>query len=201
MDLSELDSLLSGQQVVAVRELQEDESRELYPSLAGWRATPAVIEFGNGYALVPLADEEGNGFGHLDLLKPVDDSTDRSEQSELASVAETVETIYVIENASGDPLGLQFGPYDAKDAVPTDGDAVEFDSFAEVLQAYEGTAIDSKILDALTGEQPAEIGGVPLKMSQCNDCGYQDILKAGVDCPHCDDGTMQLPEAEEVESA
>jgi predicted Zn-ribbon and HTH transcriptional regulator len=32
-----------------------------------------------------------------------------------------------------------------------------------------------------------------MKMTQCDDCGFEDIRMEDTPCPHCEDGTMVIP--------
>jgi len=33
-----------------------------------------------------------------------------------------------------------------------------------------------------------------LRMTECDSCGYTDVLKSNVDCLMCEHGTMEYPE-------
>lgn len=33
-----------------------------------------------------------------------------------------------------------------------------------------------------------------LEMTECDSCGYTDVLKSDVECPICEYGTMEYPE-------
>lgn len=60
-----------GQKVAQVRPLSAQEQKDFGWDDAGYGGIPMVIILGNGAALIPSQDPEGNGPGHIFLEKVV----------------------------------------------------------------------------------------------------------------------------------
>lgn len=60
-----------GQKIAQVRPLSAQEQKDFGWDDAGYGGIPMVIILGNGAALIPSQDPEGNGPGHIFLEKVV----------------------------------------------------------------------------------------------------------------------------------
>ena len=56
---------LVGEEIIQIRRLTDEEMERSFPH---WFGNPIIIRLGNGTALIPMSDDEGNDGGAMQLI-------------------------------------------------------------------------------------------------------------------------------------